>query len=187
MSLFKSQMDYKKLPNFSRYRIYPDGRVWSEITNKYLKPRTNTQGYIYYRFVDDDKVRRHFFLHKAVASAYVPNPENKQQVDHIDRNNKNNDIANLRWVSPTENSLNKKAYGKIPYRYISELTAGRANSWHMALYKNKKMVYRKNIAKSKCTLEDFVKLRDEQCKIFGIEIDDKFDSIPDTCVSAPPA
>lgn len=46
------------------------------------------------------------YLHKIVAELFIPNPENKSQVDHIDTNKLNNSIENLRWVTPKENMNN---------------------------------------------------------------------------------
>ena len=45
-------------------------------------------------------------LHRAVAKLFIPNPENKPCVDHIDSNPQNNRVDNLQWVTPKENSNN---------------------------------------------------------------------------------
>ena len=47
-----------------------------------------------------------FAIHRAVAELFIPNPENKPCVDHIDTNKQNNRADNLRWVTPEENLLN---------------------------------------------------------------------------------
>lgn len=46
------------------------------------------------------------YVHRMVAETFIPNPENKPQVDHIDTNRFNNRIDNLRWVTQSENNLN---------------------------------------------------------------------------------
>lgn len=47
-----------------------------------------------------------FYIHRAVAELFIPNPENKPQVDHIDTNIHNNRFDNLRWVTHKENCNN---------------------------------------------------------------------------------
>ena len=46
------------------------------------------------------------YVHRLVAEAFVPNPDNRPEVDHIDGNRENNSCENLRWVNRTENNLN---------------------------------------------------------------------------------
>ena len=55
-----------------------------------------------------------YYYHRILAKHFIPNPENLQEVDHIDRDKKNNALENLRWVTRTENNSNRtvKKYGK---------------------------------------------------------------------------
>lgn len=47
-----------------------------------------------------------YLIHRLVAEAFIPNPENKPCVDHIDGNKSNADASNLRWVTYHENNSN---------------------------------------------------------------------------------
>ena len=88
-----------------KYKIYEDGRVWSYKYNKFMKPSPNKYGYCYIDLYKDKK-RKTFRLHRLVALNFIPNPNNLPEVDHIDRNKQNNDLSNLRWVTPAENCEN---------------------------------------------------------------------------------
>ena len=60
-----------------------------------IKPKTSTQGYLHVVLYSKG-VRRYTSIHRLVALAFIPNPENKPQIDHIDRNRANNVHTNLR-------------------------------------------------------------------------------------------
>lgn len=49
---------------------------------------------------------KNFCVHRLVADAFIPNPDNKPYVDHIDTNIENNKASNLRWVTALENNAN---------------------------------------------------------------------------------
>lgn len=47
-------------------------------------------------------------LHRLLAFAFIPNPSGLREIDHIDRNHRNNSLENLRWVTRQENMLNRR-------------------------------------------------------------------------------
>lgn len=61
-------------------------------------------------------------VHRLVAAAWIPNPENKPEVDHIDREKSNNAVSNLRWVTNAENRDNRATQSTRRGRSIVQLT-----------------------------------------------------------------
>ena len=80
------------------------GRVRSNLRNgRILKTQPDKKGYQRLRMTINRK-RYSFKIHRIVASAFVPNPEGKPQVNHIDGNKSNNAASNLEWSTNKENA-----------------------------------------------------------------------------------
>ena len=96
----------------NRYKIYSDGTIWSIRSNKFLKPHIINSGYEIICFcVDYVKVKK--LVHRVVAEAFIPNPNNLPEVNHKDRNKLNNTIENLEWVTQRQNT-NHRYKSKYP-------------------------------------------------------------------------
>lgn len=77
-----------------------------------FEPKPTNSGYLYFN---------HIYVHRAVAELFIPNPDNKLQVDHIDTNKLNNRVDNLRWVTQSENNRNPITHQKMKeYRATEE-------------------------------------------------------------------
>ena len=68
-----------------------------------LKQVDNTHGYLVVSLSKDGKAKN-YRVHRLVASAFIPNSENKPFINHIDENKYNNEVGNLEWVTAKENS-----------------------------------------------------------------------------------
>lgn len=84
------------------YEITINGEVINKKTGRVLKVQPNGKGYLRFSLLIGNK-RKFFFVHRVVAEKYVPNPERKPQVNHIDGNKLNNRADNLEWVTNYEN------------------------------------------------------------------------------------
>lgn len=83
--------------------------------NWYIHAVYETRGYNKQTLYSKDKSKS-VMVHRLVAEAFIPNPENKSQVDHIDGNKLNNKASNLRWTTPSENCQNPNTKPKYPVR-----------------------------------------------------------------------
>ena len=91
---------------YNNYLIYEDGRCWSNFTNKFLKE--GKRKYNNYN-LSKDGIRKTIEVHILVGNHFLPpKPTPKHEIDHIDRNKKNNHISNLRWATRSEQEINKE-------------------------------------------------------------------------------
>lgn len=96
------------------YQISSFGRIKS-IERKYKKRKCDEcikspslAGKGYYRIaLSKYGIKKYFYIHKLVGNAFIPNPDNKPTIDHIDRNKLNNNVNNLRWATYNEQIKNR--------------------------------------------------------------------------------
>ena len=89
------------------YAVTPEGEVYSYKSKKFLKPFYNTKDYLKVALFKNGKSKQ-FFVHRLVAEAYIPNPDNLPQVDHIDNDKNHNHINNLQWITNRDNCRKSK-------------------------------------------------------------------------------
>ncbi|MDO3814240.1 HNH endonuclease [Salmonella enterica] len=128
--------------NFKHYYVSSNGDVFNTNSNIKLKPIEN-KGYDRYHLYYDGK--RHYWpSHRLVALVYLPNPENKPCVNHIDGNKHNNDVSNLEWCTYSENELHS-------HRVLGKQVA-RGEETYNAVLTVEKVKHLRSIFRSKVNL-----------------------------------
>ena len=91
----------------NNYSISNKGNVKNNKTDKILKQGIDRNGYNNLDLYVNGK-RKKVVIHRLVALTFIPNPENKPCVDHINNIKTDNNVNNLRWATNSENQYNKK-------------------------------------------------------------------------------
>ena len=113
---------------FERFEVSTDGQIRNANTRKIYKTFVNKNGYeqVCVSLGGRDK-KKVFRIHRAIAETFIPNPENKPEINHEDGNKLNNNISNLTWVTGLENMDHASKNGLLkPLRgtdnYFAKLT-----------------------------------------------------------------
>lgn len=118
-------LNWKKIPNYENYLINEDGEVISLSRTVVSRGKTRTtkerqinpwidknHGYLKVVLCKDGKPKM-FFVHRLVALVFIPNPENKSEVNHLDSDRANCNVKNLVWATPKENSQHAQLNNQV--------------------------------------------------------------------------
>ena len=126
------------------YLISTTGKVYSLKTKCVLKGGKYPNGYLFCHLGHSRKEKRKSFLiHRLVAEIFIPNLDNKPQVDHINGDKTDNRVENLRWVTQSENMLNPITNVKLRNGLKTSENARKVRERSLSLIheRNKKKVY----------------------------------------------
>lgn len=105
---------------FPNYEVSDQGEVRNAKTKKLLSLKKKIRGYVYVHLHQDGKSKV-VTVHRLIASAFIPNPNNLETVNHINYIKDDNRVENLEWMSYSENSGNKNPHKIIVGKQIEQL------------------------------------------------------------------
>ena len=156
------------IEGYENYLIFEDGKIINTKSGREMKPCSSGR---YYSIQLCKNNRKKFFtIHRLIAETFIPNPDNKPYIDHINRDKKDNRIENLRWVTSRENSRNINSHSNTGFQFISKC---KASDLLQGFY-YRFQIQRPEIKKNYCNkeLQTIIEFRNKFCAENDIEIND---------------
>lgn len=127
------------------YQVSNLGVIYSLISGKDLLPSKSRKGYLMVKLYKDNGCKIGIPVHRLVAMAFIPNPENKPQVNHINGIKHDNRVCNLEWMTCKEN---------INHAYNTGIKTNANEKNCSSLYTNEEVLNMRNMHKNGSTYKD---------------------------------
>lgn len=164
------KVEWKLIAGFGgTYSVSNYGEVRNNKTGRLMKQRKTEKGYLRVGLTTNGKLKC-MRVHRLVAQAFIPNPEDKPEVNHIDFNKENNCVNNLEWVTGKENAKhslgNRKRSNEKNYKKVSN--TGEKHISYQNGYYVVRIYGKKYVSKSFKNIDDAKQWRDLKLKeIYG--------------------
>lgn len=135
-----------------KYVIYSDGRIWSNKSNMFMKESVHHTGY---KRVHINK--KDYRLHRLVAEAFIPNPDNLPYVNHINEDKGDNRVENLEWCTHRHNIIHSIGSDHLGLQFHE-------GKYNVRIYHNNKNLYLGRFS----TKEEAIKVRDEYISLHNL-------------------
>jgi len=142
---------WKKVEGYEAYEVSDWGRV--RRGENVLKGYLESRGYLRVNLYNGGVCKKNL-IHRLVGIAFLPNPEGKLTINHIDHDKANNLLANLEWATYSEQTLHSPIpIGKSGHRCINQIPSG---SYRVRIMRNSRYVFQKSFP----TLQEAITARD---------------------------
>ena len=122
---------FKPVNEYPKYYVSNCGRVYSTKSKRFIGSVNRKLGYITVSLTKGSKTKT-TYIHALVMGHFGPQkPDGEFEIDHKDRNKKNNNITNLAWVSHQENLMNRNEYTKDRKKRLGKHEIDAFNRWYI--------------------------------------------------------
>lgn len=128
--------EFRQIEGFENYSISNIGNVRNDKTGRILKGVLNS-GYLRVKFGKDGK-EKVYLIHRLLAIAFIDNPDNLKEIDHINQVKTDNRVDNLRWCSRENNNRNRKKWEGTSSKYRGVSWDNCNNKWMASIRLNGK-------------------------------------------------
>ena len=129
-------MEWKQIEGYTEHFVSNTGLIRNK-RGMILKHYMNNKGYCSVKFSCDKK---HHLISRLVALAFIPNPDNKPEIDHINNQKSDNSVENLRWATRSENMINRPKKEGCASKFKGVYWNGKLQKWY-AKYTNIRQVH----------------------------------------------
>jgi len=99
--------EWRIIPGFADYEVSNIGNIKGGRWGHIKKQHYDKDGYKRVSLYDVNKYQKNLLVHRLVAIAFIPNQDNKPEIDHINRIKDDNNVTNLRWVDDSQQAVNR--------------------------------------------------------------------------------
>lgn len=120
--------EWRVINDYNTYSVSNFGEVRNNNTGRILKPTDNGDGYLFIN-LSKNGIRKNFTIHRLVGLHFLPNWDNKETIDHKNRNKLDNRVFNLRWATISEQTANKIKKLNTSSKFVGVCFYKRNNKW----------------------------------------------------------